>query len=177
MRYNITAIYCSIDDFCKIYEKSEQYRLIATGKQRHRAGEMSLSEMLTIMVTFHFSPCKSFKYFYSEYLKYAHKSDFPKLLSYRRFVQLMPRLFIPFCILLHSVFGEKSGVYIADSTSLPVCNNKRITRNRVFKGLAARGKSTMGWFFGLKLHLIINHKGSIIAVKLTPGNTDDRSVL
>lgn len=177
MRYNITAIYVCIDDFCKIYEKSEQYRLIVTAKQRCRSSEMSLSEMLTIMVIFHFSPCKNFKYFYNEYLKYAHKADFQKLLSYSRFVQLMPRLFVPLCILLHTVFGEKTGIYVTDSTSLPVCDNKRITRNRVFNGLAARGKTTMGWFFGLKLHLVINHKGSIVAVKITPGNTDDRSVL
>src|SRR3990167_9048924 len=61
--------------------------------------------------------------------------------------------------------------------SLPMCHNKRISRNRVFKGLAARGKTTMGWFYGLKLHLVINHKGSIVAVKITPGNVDERSVL
>lgn len=56
-------------------------------------------------------------------------------------------------------------------------HNKRISRNRVFKGLAARGKTTMGWFYGLKLHLVINHKGSIVVVKITPGNVDERTVL
>ena len=67
--------------------------------------------------------------------------------------------------------------YIADPTALPVCHNKRINGNRVFKGLAARGKTTMGWFYGLKLHLVINHKGSIVAVKITPGNVDERALL
>lgn len=177
MRYNITATFFCIDEFCKAYDEWEKHRLIDTGKKRSRSCAMSLSEMLTIMVIFHLSPCKNFKYFYSFHLPYFHKSEFPKLLSYSRFLQLMPRLFVPLCILLQSLFGEQTGTYIADATSLPVCHNKRINRNRVFKGLAARGKTTMGWFFGLKLHLVINHKGSIIAVKITPGNVDERTVL
>ncbi len=138
---------------------------------------MTLSEMLTIMVLFHLSPCKNFKYFYCFHICYFHKQDFPKLLSYSRFLQLMPRLFTPLCILLQYLFGEETGIYVADATSLPMCPNKRINRNRVFKGLAARGKTTMGWFYGLKLHLVINHKGSIVAVKITSGNVDERTVL
>lgn len=177
MRYNITATFFCIDEFCKVYDEWEKHHLIDTGKKRYRSCGMSLSEMLTIMVIFHLSPCKNFKYFYVFHLSHFHKQDFPKLLSYSRFLQLMPRLFVPLCILLQSLFGEQTGTYIADATSLPVCHNKRINRNRVFKGLAARGKTTMGWFFGLKLHMVINHKGSIVAVKITPGNVDERTVL
>lgn len=177
MRYNIIAIFFCIDEFCKTYEDWERHRLIDTGRKRYRSCEMSLSEMLTIMVIFHVSPCKVFKYFYIHYLSHAHKQDFPNLISYNRFVQLMPRLFVPLCILLQNLFGEKTGIYIADPTALPVCHNKRINRNRVFKGLAMRGKTTMGWFYGLKLHMVINHKGSIVAVKITPGNVDERTVL
>ena len=94
MRYNITATFFCIDEFCKAYDEWEKHRLIDTGKKRHRSCEMSLSEMLTIMVIFHLSPCKNFKYFYIFHLPYFHKSDFPKLLSYSRFLQLMPRLFV-----------------------------------------------------------------------------------
>jgi len=177
MRYNITAIFFCIDEFAKAYEEWEKHRLINTGKQRHRPGEMTLSEMLTIMVLFHVSPCKVFKYFYIHYLTLQHKQDFPNLISYNRFVQLMPRLFVPMSMLLQGLFGEETGIYIADPTALPVCHNKRINRNRVFKGLAARGKTTMGWFYGLKLHMVINHKGSIVAVKITPGNIDERALL
>jgi hypothetical protein len=177
MRYNIIAIFFCIDEFCKTYEEWEKHRLIDTGRKRYRSCEMSLSEMLTIMVIFHVSPCKVFKYFYAHYLSCAHKQDFPNLISYNRFVQLMPRLFVPFCILLQSLFGEETGIYIADPTALPVCHNKRINRNRVFKGMAERGKTTMGWFYGLKLHMVLNHKGSIMAVKITPGNVDERTVL
>jgi hypothetical protein len=177
MKYNITGVYCCIDDFCKIYEECAKHHLINSGKERHRNGRMSLSELLTIMVMFHYSPCKNFKYFYEVHLNGFHKNDFPELISYSRFVQLMPRMLVPLSILLHSLFGEETGVYIADATSIPVCHNKRISRNRVFENIAKRGKTTMGWFFGLKLHLVINHKGSIVAVKITTGNTDDRAVL
>jgi hypothetical protein len=86
----------------------------------------------------------------------------------------MPRLFLPLQIMLHMLMGEQEGIYFMDSTHLAVCHNKRIERNRVFRGMAARGKTTMGWFYGFKLHLVINHKGQIIAAKITPGNTDDR---
>jgi len=177
MRYNIIAIFFCIDEFCKTFEEWEKHRLIDTGRKRYRSCEMSLSEMLTIMVIFHVSPCKVFKYFYIHYLSSIHKQDFPNLISYNRFVQLMPRLFVPFCILLQNLFGEETGIYIADPTALPVCHNKRINRNRVFKEIAQRGKTTMGWFYGLKLHMVINHKGSIMAVKITPGNVDERTLL
>jgi hypothetical protein len=67
-----------------------------------------------------------------------------------------------------------SNTAFVDSTSIKVCNNKRIFNHKVFKGIAERGKSTMGWFFGFKLHLVIDKKGEIINAQLTPGNTDDR---
>lgn len=176
MRYDIVALFVCIDDFCKMYESFQKHRLISLPGTRNRPTTLSLSEMLTIMVIFHFSPCKNFKYFYKNYLPLAHKNDF-RLVCYERFVQLMPRLFTPLTILLHTLLGEKTGIYIADSTSLPVCHNKRISRHKVFEGLAKRGKTTMGWFFGLKLHLVINHKQQIVALKITPGNTDDRPAL
>ncbi len=177
MRYDITALFFCLDEFCKSYEEWEKHRLIDTGRKRCRPCQMQLSELLTLMVLFHLSPCKNFKYFYLFHVGALHQQDFPALLSYNRFVQLIPRLFVPLSILLHSVLGEKTGIYIADATSLPLCHNKRINRHRVFKGIAARGKTTMGWFYGLKLHLIINHQGSIMALKITSGNVDERTVL
>jgi IS5 family transposase len=89
----------------------------------------------------------------------------------------MPRLFAPLMVLLHSLSGEQTGVYFADATKLAVCHNRRIHRHKVFDGLAARGKTSMGWFYGLKLHFVINHKGQILALKITPGNTADSTVL
>ena len=103
------------------------------------------------MVLFYVSSCKIIKYFYVFYLTYLHRQDFSKLLSYNQFAQRAPRLFVPLCILLQSLFGEETGIYSADPTALPVCHNKRINHNCVFKGLAARGKTTIGWFYGLSV--------------------------
>ena len=71
--------------------------------------------------------------------------------------------------------SQDTGISYIDSTSIAVCHPKRISRNKVFKGIGALGKSTKGWFFGFKLHLVTNEKGEIQGVKITKGNTDDRS--
>ena len=133
--------------------------------------------MLLIVVLFHLSPFKHFKAFYHYGIGQQYRAYFGDLPHYDRFISLMPRLFVPLTVLLHSLSGEPSGVYFADSTKLAVCHNRRIHRHRVFKGLAARGKTSMGWFYGLKLHFVINHKGQIMALKITPGNTADSTML
>ena len=103
-----------------------------------------------------------------------YRACFDELPHYDRFVSLMPRLFVPLMVLLHGLSGEQTGVYFVDLTKLAgYCHNRRIHRHKVFDGLAARGKTSMGWFYGLKLHFVINHKGQIVALKITPGNTAD----
>jgi len=174
MRYDIAALYYFIDEFCKAYEEWERHRLLPSGRKRLRSCRLGLSEMLTIMVVFHLSPCKTFKWYYEGYVPFRHGRDFPGLVDYDRFVQLMPRLFLPLHLLLFSLTGEQTGLYFMDATHLPVCHNRRIQRHRVFTGMAARGKSTMGWFYGFKLHIVVNHKGQLMAVKITRGNVDDR---
>ena len=68
---------------------------------------------------------------------------------------------------------KKTGIYYIDSTALLVCDNHRIHRHKTFSSLAARGKTSMGWFFGFKLHLVFNHLNEIVACKLTPGQGHD----
>ncbi len=177
MNVHKDALFCCLDDFCSLYQDWERHRLIPRTGQRNRPGKLCLSEMMFIMVLFHISGFRCFKLFYLYGVGQQYRHLFGELPSYGRFVSLMPRLFMPFCLLLHHLSGERTGIYIADSTHLAVCHARRINRNRVFEGLAARGKSTMGWFFGFKLHVVINHKGQIMAVRITPGNTDDRAVL
>jgi hypothetical protein len=171
MAIDITALYCCLDDFSKLFAEWEAHRLIPSQTTRQRMSKLSRSEMLFIMVLFHLSPFKHFKAFYLYGIGQQHRDCFGDLPHYDRFVSLMPRLFTPLMILLHSLSGEQTGVYFADSTKLAVCHNHRIHRHKVFDGLAARGKTSMGWFFGLKLHFVINHKGQIVALKITPGNT------
>jgi hypothetical protein len=177
MAVDITALYCCLDDFCQVFEAWEAHRLIPSEQTRQRSGKLSRAEMLFIMVLFHLSPYKHFKAFYLYGVGHQHRSCFGDLPHYDRFVSLMPRLFVPLMVLLHSLSGEQTGVYFADSTKLAVCHNRRINRHKVFNGLAARGKTSMGWFYGLKLHFVVNHKGQVMAMKITPGNTADSNVL
>jgi IS5 family transposase len=176
MAIDITALYCCLDDFCKVFEDWEAHRLIPS-ETRQRAGKLSRAEMLFIMVLFHLAPFKHFKAFYRYGVGYQGRDGFGDLPHYDRFVSLMPRLFAPLMILLHSLSGEQTGLPFADATKLAVCHNRRIHRHKVFDGLAARGKTSMGWFYGLKLHFVINHKGQIVALNITPGNTADSTVL
>jgi hypothetical protein len=175
MRIDIIELYYVIDEFCRVYELQQQSRLLPSCKQRNRAGQMSISEMLTIMVYFHLSGYKCFKHFYLQRIVGWHRREFPRLHSYSRFVQLTPTLLLPCAMLIHALRGKETGVYFMDSTTLSVCHNRRINRNKVFSGLAERGKSSMGWFYGFKLHMVINHQGQIMAVKITKGNVDDRA--
>ena len=177
MAVDITALYCCLDDFCKMFAEWETHQLIPSPSRRQRSGKLSRSEMLFIMVLFHLSPYKNFKTFYLLGIGVQHRACFRDLPHYDRFVSLMPRLFVPLMVLLHSLSGEETGIYFGDSSKLAVCHNRRINRHQVFDGLAARGKTSMGWFFGLKLHVVINHKGEIMAVKITSGNIADSSVL
>jgi IS5 family transposase len=177
MAIDITALYCCLDDFCKVFEDWETHRLIPAPTSRQRSGKLSRSEMLFIVVLFHLSPYKNFKTFYLYGIGVQHRACFRDLPHYDRFVSLMPRLFAPLMVLLHSLSGEETGIYFADSSKLAVCHNRRIHRHKVFDGLAGRGKTSMGWFFGLKLHFVINHKGQIVALKITPGNIADSAVL
>ena len=177
MAIDITALYCCLDDFCKVFADWEALRLLPSPTTRQRSGKLSRSEMLFIMVLFHLSPFKHFKVFYLYGIGHQHRACFHELPHYDRFVSLIPRLFAPLMVLLHSLSGAQTGIYFANSTKLAVCHNRRIHRHKVFDGLAARGKTSMGWFFGLKLHFVINHKGQIMALKITPGNTADSTVL
>lgn len=131
---------------------------------------------MTIIILFHQSNYRTFKHFYS-YINLYFEKEFPKLISYDRFVYLKKNLFIPLFAYLFHRRGLVTGISFIDSTSIAVCHNKRISRNKVFKGLARRGKTTSGWFYGFKLHLIISDKGEILAFQLTPGYVSDVSMV
>lgn len=71
--------------------------------------------------------------------------------------------------------SKRTGTYFIDSKKLPVCDNRRIHSNKVFEGFAKRGKSSTGWFYGLKVHLIINELGQIMNFMLTPASVADNN--
>jgi hypothetical protein len=174
---DLTILFCSVDDFWKLFEKEWKKHLI--GYKKPKTGppqELSTSEMMTIIILFHQSNYRTFKHFYAFVCQHLRK-EFPKLISYSRFVYLTKMLFVPlFAYLLHRK-GTITGIAFVDSTSITVCHNRRIARNRVFKGLARRGKTTSGWFYGFKLHLIVNDQGEILSFLLTTGNVADVAVV
>ena len=173
---DLTTVYCDLDDFyCDFSYEGPQDRLLGPRRVRQRSTSLSPSELMTILVMFHQSQgYRNFKGYYKEQVLGRWHREFPDAPSYTRVVQLLPRVLWPLAHYLGSRRGEVSGISFVDSTPLQVCDNARIHSNKVFRGLAQRGKSSTGWFFGFKLHLIINDHGDLLGVRLTPGNVDDR---
>lgn len=172
----MTEIFCTVDDFCKALPKDfeKQLSVGSETKARQRPGKLSLSEIMTILILFQNSGYRNFKTYYLDYVCRHLRSEFPNLISYPRFVYLMPRALVTLTLLMLKMCGKTNGIAFVDSTTITVCHNKRVNRNKVFGELAKRSKSTMGWFFGFKLHLVINDCGEILAFSLTKGNVDDR---
>ena len=174
METKLIKIFCEIDDFCLNFQPEIEKFLLSNGKKRQRPGRMSTSEIMTIVVLFHTQGYRNFKHFYCNYVQVHLAKDFPNLVSYTRFVELMPRVFFPLtCFQLLMQTAQATGIAYIDSTTLKVCRNQRIHNHKVFQGLAQRGRNSMGWFFGFKLHLIVNDLGEIISWCLTPGNVAD----
>jgi hypothetical protein len=171
----ILPVFCDIDDFCQFFEPLWKRRLLSSGdRQRDRQPRLCLSEVMTIIVMFHASSYRHFKAYYTEQVMKNYLWAFPRLVSYQRFVELMPAALVPLCAYLQTRKGRCSGISFIDSTSLRVCHNRRIHSHKVFAGCARRGKTSVDWFFGFKLHLVTNDCGELLALRLTPGNTDDR---
>jgi transposase len=171
---SLTELYCHVDDFWQAFEPYWREQQLSDGKQRERAGELHPSEIMTILIHFHQARYRDFKTYYTQFVEQFLRHEFPKLVSYNRFVQLMPEFVVPLSAYLHGCFGHCTGISFIDSTALAVCNNRRIGQHRVFVESAARGKTSMGWFYGFKLHTIVNERGELLACRLTAGNVDDR---
>ena len=170
---DILALFCDIDDFCLLFEPQWRKQLLET-RQRDRTSTLCLSEVMTIIVLFHASSYRTFKAYYTGHVLKHMAWAFPRLVSYNRFVELMPSALVPLGGYLQTRTGKCSGISFVDSTSLKVCHNRRIHSHKVFRGCARRGKTSVDWFFGFKLHVVINDCGELLALRLTPGNTDDR---
>lgn len=172
----ITTIFCSIDDFCIVFDPALKKKQLSTGKKtRNRKFKMSTSEVLTITVLFHLSGFRNFKHFYIFYVQKYLKGEFPETVSYNRFTELMQSNMLALSLYMKTCcLGKCTGISFIDSTPIRVCNKKRIYRNKVFKNIATRGKSTMGWFYGFKLHIIVNDKGELLEFVITQANIDDR---
>lgn len=168
---SLTETFCLIDDFCQAFEPEWDKRLLTTGrKKRQRPTSLCLSELMTLAVLFHQLRFRQFKSFYLLHAQRYLRAEFPGLPSYQRCLELLPRCIVPLSALFDAVKGQCTGISILDSCPIAVCDNLRIARHRVFAGIAARGKSSTGWFFGFKLHIAINHRGELLSMKVTSGN-------
>jgi Transposase DDE domain len=171
----IVEVFCEVDDFCQAFVPQWEASLIGTGGPVRRGPEpgLSPSEIITLLLVFHSSGFKYLKSFYHGFAEPLLRGYFPGMPCYEHFVTLQKSVFVPLVFFLISHLGTRTGLYYIDSTALPVCDNHRINRHKVFAGLAQRGKTSMGWFFGFKLHLVFNNCHEIVALKLTPGNVHD----
>lgn len=170
----LLEIFIWTDDFVKAIDRMTIPR---QSGQRRRTPGLAPSEMLTILIFYHHSGYKCFEYYYNRCVLKDLRDAFPKVPSYTRFVQLIPR-----CLRLLYWMGQvcgrlaqPTGTYFVDSKKLPVCDNRRIHSHKVFKDIAQRGKTSTGWFFGMKIHLIINNLGEIVNFVLTAGNVSDNA--
>lgn len=175
MEIEYDKLYCYVDDFCKGFESYYRKTLISSGtKKRNRACKMSLSEIMTILIAYQQSGMSCFKYFYQELQKNEDKL-FNYLVHYDRFISLIKIAFPALMCFLKSLEGSVTEYLFIDSTPMTVCHNLREKRHKVFKGLAKKGKSSTGWFFGFKLHFILNTHGEVVRMTITGGNVNDRS--
>ena len=173
---SLVELFCDVDDFCKEFMPVWEQQLLASGSmQRKRKRALTMSEIMTILIAFHQSHYRNFKAYYCRYVLEHWRPEFPGLVSYQRFVDYIPSALMPLTVYLRTAcFGECTGISFLDSTPLVVCHNARIKQHKVFAGLAQRGKSSTGWFFGFKLHLVCNDRGELLNIALSPGNVDDR---
>jgi hypothetical protein len=177
----ITEIFCLIDDFCKEFEKTIEKHVLPENscpKRRNRKYRLSDSEVITILTMFHLGQFRNLKHYYLQYVVKHLNKEFPRTVSYNRFTELQKKALLPMSVFLKMFcLGKCTGVSFIDSTPINACHIKREKQHRVFKGMATKGQCSMGWFFGFKLHLVINDKGEILDFLLTQANVDDRCPL
>ena len=178
MQFNensLIAIFIEVDDFCQAFEKWERQKF--TISSQNWKSRLSQSEALSILIFYHHSGYKCFEYYYDRMVFSNLRSYFPTVVTHKHFLSLIPKCFELMYLFAQwkSAQSQRNGIYYVDSKRLPVCHNKRIKRNKVFKNIAQSGKSSMGWFYGLKIHLVINNFGEIVSFLLTSANFSDNN--
>jgi len=169
----LVSLFYHIDEFCKLLKTSR----IENESHSLNRSSLSDSEIMTICVYFHYSGFKTFKDFYTKSVLVHHTTDFKHLVSYNRFVELKQEIALDLGLLAQVLCqsNKSIGISFIDSFPLVVSHNKRIYSHKVFKGVAARGKTSVGWFFGFKVHIVIDPLGNILNFDLTSGNLSDNN--
>lgn len=172
----LVTIFYEVDEFCKLFESDYKKILVKSGIQkRNRASQLSMSEVIAICIYFHHSGYKNFKQYYTNYVCRYLTSEFHDLVSYNRFIELKQKHLLPLAIFAQSKRGTCKGKSYVDSTALRVSHERRISSHKTFADLAQRGKTSVGWFYGFKLHFVVNAEGEILSSVLSPGNVADNN--
>lgn len=197
MQFNeklLIELFIDVDDFCNTHEKwktTHELKKLTTAFEtalksdnlgKRRVGQfwtsnLSKSEVITILVYYHQSGYKCFEYYYKRLVLPVLKPYFPKIVGYKYFLSLIEKCFETIFLFLQWQVksSEPTGIYYVDSKRLPVCHNRRIHSHKVFKDIAKRGKSSTGWFYGLKIHLVVNNLGQIVSFLFSSANFADNN--
>ena len=177
---SIVSLFCEIHDFFLMYEahlSTQGLPRKTPSERRRRQRRLHASEMMTLLIAFHQSNSRTLQHFYERHVWVYWFSEFPNLVSSPRSVELQQEVLMLLTFYLQTRLGTRSGISFGDATPLPVCDNRCISKHRVFMANAERGKPSMGGFYGFKRHLIINNVGELLSFVFTPANTDDRQPL
>jgi hypothetical protein len=171
LRDKITQIFFDFDEYLKINFPDVDNCFSLTNSL-----EMSFSEIGAIVIAYHQSTHKCFKYYYQEEILVNLTSYFPSAVSYERFVSIKQRV-LPFLVafLKDTRLCSPTIANYIDASKLEVCHLMRVASNKVFKGQAKYGRTIMGRFYGYKFHLIINHLGQIVNVIFSKANVADNN--
>jgi hypothetical protein len=143
----LVEIYDAVDEFLKKFMPYIEQQLLPTSsKKPTRTCSLTLSEIMTILIAFHVIGFRNFKTYYI-HLQQFHSSEFKKLVSYNRFVELVPRSLISFYFFTQSLSKTKTGCYFMDATAIKVCKVKRAYGHKVLSLLLVKVKRAMAGFF------------------------------
>jgi hypothetical protein len=175
---DLTRLFTDVDDFCNVFIPAWRQSLLPEEQPRRvREFTMAPSEVMTVLILFHLSGYRNLKNYYQGHVGRYLAREFPGRVSYSRFVELERSVLTPLMAYLNTRRATSRGIAFVDATKLRVCANLRIPRHKTFKDTAARGKDSTGWFYGFKLHLVIDDRGELAAFFVSPGNLDDRKGL
>lgn len=180
----LIMIYCFMDEFLKGTLIGIKYAIERPGKDRPplKKHNLGLAELASLAIFRFFTGHKNWKDFY-QHVKTYHQRDFPRLPDYKNFLEAINKLSVLAILMLQgfmNIFNKitgENGLKFTDSTKLAVCQIKREFSHKVCKGLASKSKSTMGWFYGFRLHIICNELMQILKLKITTGIGDERKIL
>jgi hypothetical protein len=173
----LIELFIDVDDLLKSFQAYQNSRQVGQARRPTRIPQLSESEVCTILAAYHLSGYKCFEYYYRQVIKKSYLSYFPKAPGYERFLVLVSRCYqLMYLWSLHCCLkAARTGLYIIDSKRSEVCHLKREHSHRVFSVSARKGKTSTGWFYGFKLHLVINDRGEIVNRTLTGGNAADNN--